>query len=144
MNQTMNIKFINDQKRALKLSNPRISQLTGITLPTLNKITAGANTNPTLDTLQALATALQCTIDDLAYDADEGRYSADARRLALDFDKLDPRGQRVVRRCMDAELDELHSAQPIYDPATNYADAVQAVTAALPPDAGEGSAKAHA
>ena len=102
----MNIKFINDQKRALKLSNPRISQLTGITLPTLNKITAGANTNPTLDTLQALATALQCTIDDLACDADEGRYSADARRLALDFDKLDPRGQRVVRRCMDAELDE--------------------------------------
>ena len=144
MNQNMNIKFINDQKRALKLSNPRISQLTGITLPTLNKITAGANTNPTLDTLQALATALQCTIDDLAYDADEGRYSADARRLALDFDRLDPRGQRVVRRCMDAELDELRSAQPIYDPAANYADAVQAVTAALPPDAGEGSAKAHA
>ena len=144
MNQTMNIKFINDQKHALKLSNPRISQLTGITLPTLNKITAGANTNPTLDTLQALATALQCTIDDLACDADEGRYSADARRLALDFDRLDPRGQRVVRRCMDAELDELHSAQPIYDPADNYADAVQAVTAALPPDAGEGSAKAHA
>lgn len=140
----MNIKFINDQKRALKLSNPSISQLTGITLPTLNKITAGANTNPTLDTLQALAAALQCTIDDLAYDADEGRYSAGARRLALDFDKLDPRGQRVVRRCMDAELDELPSAQPIYDPATNYADAVQAVAAALPPDVGESNAKAHA
>lgn len=140
----MNIKFINDQKRALKLSNPRISQLTGITLPTLNKITAGANTNPTLDTLQALAAALQCTIDDLAYDADEGRYSAGARRLALDFDALDPRGQRVVRRCMDAELDELRSAQPIYNPAVNYADAVQAVAAALPPDAGEGNTKAHA
>lgn len=140
----MNIKFINDQKRALRLSNPRISQLTGITLPTLNKITAGANTNPTLDTLQALAAALQCTIDDLACEADEGRYSADARRLALDFDRLDPRGQRVVRRCMDAELDELRSAQPIYDPATNYADAVQAVAAALPPETGESSAKAHA
>lgn len=140
----MNIKFINAQKHALKLSNPRISQLTGITLPTLNKITAGANTNPTLDTLQALATALQCTIDDLACDADEGRYSADARRLALDFDKLDPRGQRVVRRCMDAELAELHNPDPIYNPAANYAEAVQAVAAALPPEDANGDAKAHA
>lgn len=59
----MNFAFINRRKKELGLTNEDISQKTGITVSTLDKITAGKNGNPKLDTLQAIARALHCSLD---------------------------------------------------------------------------------
>lgn len=66
----MNTDFINERKRELKLTNQMISDSTGIALSTLDKITAGVNTNPKLDTMRALAKALQCTMEELVSSCD--------------------------------------------------------------------------
>lgn len=110
----MRTDFIAKRKRALKLTNQDISEMTGITVSTLEKITSGANTNPKLETVRALAKALQCTLDELD---DEGagyaacdekemeRVSAEALAVAQDYDTLDQRGKTVVRGVLDLECE---------------------------------------
>lgn len=106
----MRIDFIAERKRVLKLTNQMISDMTGITLSTLDKITAGVNTNPKLDTMRALAKALQCTLDDFAGEPTGAQQqpphpsiSPDAMKVAIDYDALDRRGKTVVRGVLDLE-----------------------------------------
>lgn len=106
----MRIDFIAERKRVLKLTNQMISDMTGITLSTLDKITAGVNTNPKLDTMRALAKALQCTLDDFAGEPASAQQqppqpsvSPDAMKVAIDYDTLDYRGKYAVRSVIDAE-----------------------------------------
>lgn len=106
----MRIDFIAERKRELKLTNQMISDMTGITLSTLDKITAGVNTNPKLDTMRALAKALQCTLDDFTDEPTSTQQqppqpsvSPDAMKVALDYDALDYRGKYAVRSILDAE-----------------------------------------
>lgn len=60
----MRIEYINKRKKELKLTNAKLSEISGVPMGTLSKITAGIIVNPKLKTLQALAKALDCTIDD--------------------------------------------------------------------------------
>ena len=57
-----NLKRIRKEK---KYPLERISKLADLSLNTVAKIESGANTNPTIDTLQKLALALGVTVDDL-------------------------------------------------------------------------------
>lgn len=60
----MRYQVINERKRALNLTNAQLAEKTGVTLSTLDKITSGANDNPKLSTLQAIARVIGCTLDD--------------------------------------------------------------------------------
>lgn len=60
----MNYEIINKRKKELKLNNAQIAERAGITLSTMDKITSGANQNPKLDTLFAIADVLGLTLDD--------------------------------------------------------------------------------
>lgn len=62
----MGFEIINTLKREKGLTNAQIAKMSGITLSTLDKITSGVNTNPKLDTLQAICKVLGCTLDDFA------------------------------------------------------------------------------
>lgn len=55
---------LNFQKNKKKLTNQKISQLTNIPISNIDKIFSGANINPTLDTIQKIASVLDCSIDD--------------------------------------------------------------------------------
>ena len=55
---------LNFQKNKKKLTNQKISQLTNIPISNIDKIFSGANSNPTLDTIQKIASVLDCSIDD--------------------------------------------------------------------------------
>lgn len=55
---------LNFQKNKKKLTNLKISQLTNIPVSNIDKIFSGANSNPTLDTIQKIANVLECSIDD--------------------------------------------------------------------------------
>lgn len=60
----MNHEIINIKKKELGLNNAQIAERAGITLSTMDKITSGANQNPKLDTLFAIADVLGLTLDD--------------------------------------------------------------------------------
>lgn len=60
----MNHEIINQKKKELGLNNAQIAERAGITLSTMDKITSGANQNPKLDTLFAIADVLGLTLDD--------------------------------------------------------------------------------
>lgn len=47
------------------VTQDELSARSGVPKSTLSKITAGINTNPTLDTVRAIVHALGCTLDDL-------------------------------------------------------------------------------
>lgn len=59
------VQKINTKKKEKCLTNRKISELSGIPLVTIDKLFSGANTNPTVQILQKIATVLQCTMDDL-------------------------------------------------------------------------------
>ncbi len=55
---------LNYQKNKKQLTNAKISKLTNIPISNIDKIFSGANKNPTLDTIQKIASVLNCSIDD--------------------------------------------------------------------------------
>lgn len=64
----MGLEKLNEFKKKRGLTNFQLSQMTGITISTIDKITSGNNTNPKLRTIEALCNALGCTLDDLVCD----------------------------------------------------------------------------
>jgi len=57
-------KRINQIRKEKKISLDELALLSGVPKGTLSKITAEITTNPTLETVQSIARALGCTIDD--------------------------------------------------------------------------------
>ena len=85
----MNTHKLNEFKKKSGLTNAKIAEMTGITLSNIDKITSGNNTNPKLDTIQAICKAIGCTIDDLDDIPDNKNASPiiderDALRLKLE------------------------------------------------------------
>lgn len=116
----MGFEIINKIKKERGLTNAQISQMSGVTLSTLDKITSGANTNPKLDTLQAICKVLGCTLNDFDDSTQKKKsktigldfgntsmaqnYSNAALQLARDYDGLDTWGKKAVRSVADTEM----------------------------------------
>lgn len=60
----MGLERINAIRKAKGLSLDELSKKSGVPKGTLSKITAGITKNPNLDTVQAIARALDCKLDD--------------------------------------------------------------------------------
>lgn len=110
----MNIKFINERKKTLGLTNQMMADKTGITLSTLEKITSGTNVNPKLSTIKAIARVLECKLDD--FDDNE---SGDASVLSSNeiayverYRVLDEHGKAVVNAVLDLEYKRCIAAAP--------------------------------
>lgn len=52
----------------LGIGNKELSKISGVPLRTVNNILSGLTANPTLETVKAMAHALNCTLDDVAED----------------------------------------------------------------------------
>lgn len=91
-------------RRQAKMTVEELSNRSGVSKGTLNKIISGETKSPTLAVMSAIARALDRPLDDFA---DESRrrpeLSEDARALARDYDGLDGHGKRVVRAVTDEE-----------------------------------------
>lgn len=103
----MGFEIINKLKKEKGLTNAQISKLSGVTLSTLDKITSGVNTNPKLDTLQAICKVLGCSLNDFVDSADSTQktpsISDEAMRIAMDYDAMDEHGRSVVSVVMELE-----------------------------------------
>ena len=98
----MNYEIINERKKQLGITNSQLSEITGISISTLDKITAGKKNNPTLDTMQAIADAIGCSIDDFR-DVPSNPLSTKAMEVARAYDSMSSYGKSLIDKIVKNE-----------------------------------------
>ncbi|MFQ9048786.1 helix-turn-helix domain-containing protein, partial [Pseudoruminococcus massiliensis] len=88
----MGLEKLNEFKKKKGLTNSQLSQMTGITISTIDKITSGNNTNPKLRTIEALCNALGCTLNDLVCDIE----SSNEQKAPIIIDKSNDDKQKLL------------------------------------------------
>lgn len=100
------IKKIKNEK---KMTNERLSELTGIPLGTLSKLLAGINDSPKLGNIVAIAEVLECSLDYLMTGVPENthNYTLDAQEMALveAYRMLDDYGKTLLVMVTEQERD---------------------------------------
>jgi len=91
----MGLERINEIRKELGITIEELSEKSGVPISTLKKISAGITTNPSLDTVKAIARALNCTLDDLAVDDGPLIKAAAAH---FDPDKLTDEGRMMYEQ----------------------------------------------
>lgn len=112
MSNEMNyIERIKQLKSEKKITNDKLSELTGIPLGTLSKILAGMNDSPKLSNVIAICNALGCSVDYIVSGIPENtnNYTLDAGEIRLieKFRSLDSYGQELVALVMDKEAERI-------------------------------------
>lgn len=104
---------INEIRREKNISIDELCERSGVPKGTLSKITAGITSSPTLDTVRAIAEALECRLDDFDDNPQKADYLAAAEHdLIKKYRSLDPYGKEAVdsilviecKRCMAAKV----------------------------------------
>lgn len=95
---------INEIRKARGLSIDDLCQLSGIPKGTLSKITAGITTSPTLDTVRAIANALDCRLDDFDDIPKKGdAINQKEQKMVKKYRCLDDYGKEAVDDVLDVE-----------------------------------------
>ena len=106
---------IKQLKSEKKITNDRLSELTGIPLGTLSKILAGISDSPKLVNIVAIAQALDCSLDYLISGSPENtnNYTLNPQemRLVESFRQLDTHGQELVLLVLDKEKERVQSGE---------------------------------
>lgn len=97
-------------KKERKLTNESLSELSGISLGTLNKLLSGATTDPKLSTLTALSGAFSCSLDELLGSAS---YSGGASLpdIMRKYSELDASGKETADYIINKEYSRLQKAK---------------------------------
>ena len=102
------IKKIKSEK---KITNERLSELTGIPLGTLSKILAGISDSPKLVNIVAIANALECSVDyiisGVPQNTNNFTLSADEISLIEGYRSLDGFGQELVKMVVNKETERV-------------------------------------
>ena len=105
------IERIKKLKTEKRITNERLSELTGIPLGTLSKILAGISDSPKLSNIVAIADALECSIDYIVNGTHQNtnNYTLSAEEIALieNYRALDGYGQELVKLVADKEYDRV-------------------------------------
>lgn len=108
---------INDIRREKKLSIDDLCAKSGIPKGTLSKITACITTSPTLDTVKAIASALECRLDDLDDIPRGDSLSSTEQAHIQKYRTLDPYGKEAVDGVLDVEYRRCKQNQEARDAA---------------------------
>lgn len=105
------IERIKKIKSERKITNEKLSELTGIPLGTLSKIMAGISDSPKLSNMVLIASALGCSLDYIVSGAPENtnNYTLGAEEIALveNYRQLDGFGKELVTLVAQKELDRI-------------------------------------
>lgn len=105
------ISRIKQIKSERKITNEKLSELTGIPLGTLSKIMAGISDSPKLSNMVLIADALGCTLDYIVSGTPENKnnylLSADEIAFIEDYRQLDSYGKDLVSVVAQKELDRV-------------------------------------
>lgn len=103
MNWLDNIKRIKKEK---KLTNDSLSELSGISLGTLNKLLSGATEDPKLSTLMSLARALGISLDEMLGESTAFRFTLNDD-LTKKYNALDRSGRETVDYIINKEYNRV-------------------------------------
>ena len=129
----MGLEKINDYKKIKNLTNKDISEITGISISSLDKITSGNNTNPKLETVKLICGALGCKLSDLLDDVDGNGYTLEEDSMIKKYRTLDPYGQKAVTSVLDIEFERF-----TYIPEPNREELIEVSINYAPVSAGFG------
>ena len=111
------IKKIKSERR---ITNDKLSEMTGIPLGTLSKILAGISDSPKLSNMLAICRALDCSLDYIVSGVPENHHNYTLTEgemtLVEHYRKLDSHGSELVALVLDKEYERV-TAQS-YAPAT--------------------------
>lgn len=111
----MGLEKLNEFKKKKGYTNQQLSQLTGVTLSTIDKITSGNNKNPKFNTIKALCVALECTLDDLMDSPVSSNSSFQLNKIEENaikkYRSLDVYGQEAVNKILDVEYKRCNSVE---------------------------------
>ena len=108
----MGLEKINEYKKSKNLTNKDISEITGISISSLDKITSGNNTNPKLETVKMICGALGCKLSDLLDDdVQDSEFTLKEIDAINKYRSLDHYGKEAIislleieyARCVEAE-----------------------------------------
>jgi putative phage repressor len=101
---SMGLEKINDYKKIKNLTNKDISEITGISISSLDKITSGNNTNPKLETVKLICGALGCKLSDLLDDDNsKEEFTLQEINTIKKYRTLDEYGKELVTAVIDIE-----------------------------------------
>ena len=105
------INRIKKLKSEKKITNDKLSELTGIPLGTLSKILAGISDSPKLSNMVLIAEALGCSLDYIVSGTPENtnNYTLSADEIAFieDYRQLDTHGRELISLIAQKELDRV-------------------------------------
>ena len=97
---------IKQRKKECGYTNETLSEKSGISVGTLNKLLSGATTDPKLSTLLALAETFHCTIDELLGFKKE-EHSSIPKMIADQYAELDEDGVEAVSYIINKEYNRV-------------------------------------
>lgn len=129
---------INEIRKRNSISIDELCRRSGVPKGTLSKITAGITANPTLDTVQAIARALNCSLDDL--DDSPKAHSLTPKEYAhiKKYRTLDGHGKEVVDVVLDKETERMQSLAVQAEDEDDEDDVIDVDFASLKASAGNG------
>ena len=111
------IKKIKSEK---KITNDKLSELTGIPLGTLSKLLAGMNDSPKLSNVIAIAKALDCSIDYLVSGTpqNDGNYTLNDEEIEFikKYRELDACGRDIASFVVDREFARINEVKVDSEP----------------------------
>ncbi len=130
----MGLERINDYKKIKNLTNKDISEITGISISSLDKITSGNNTNPKLETVKLICRALGCKLSDLLDDNNsKEEFTLQEINTIKKYRTLDEYGKELVTAVIDIEYKRC-----TYKPEPNRDDLIDISINYAPVSAGLG------
>ena len=130
----MGLERINDYKKIKNLTNKDISEITGISISSLDKITSGNNTNPKLETVKLICGALGCKLSDLLDDDNsKEEFTLQEVNTIKKYRTLDEYGKELVTAVIDIEYKRF-----TYKPEPNRDDLIEISINYAPVSAGLG------
>ena len=107
MEQETYLERIKKLKSHRKITNDKLSEMTGIPLGTLSKLLAGISDSPKLSNIVAISRALDCSLDWLITGVPENtnNYTLEPAEITLveTYRELDSYGQALTLAVMDME-----------------------------------------
>lgn len=115
----MGFEIINELKKEKGLTNLQLAKLSGTTLSTIDKITAGINQNPKLDTLKAICKVLGCSLNDFEDSPTVTTFSELEKTHIKKYRTLDEHGKKLVDNVLNLECERVESTRTPVIPIGN-------------------------
>lgn len=115
----MGFEIINELKKEKGLTNLQLAKLSGTTLSTIDKITAGINQNPKLDTLKAICKVLGCSLNDFEDSPTVTTFSELEKTHIKKYRTLDKHGKKLVDNVLNLEYERVEATRTPVIPISN-------------------------